>query len=53
MAQILKGAPVVEALNNKMIEEINQLKSEGIEPTLCIFRVGERPDDLSYERGAM
>ncbi|MDD7719123.1 MAG: bifunctional 5,10-methylenetetrahydrofolate dehydrogenase/5,10-methenyltetrahydrofolate cyclohydrolase [Eubacteriaceae bacterium] len=53
MAQILKGAPVVEALNNKMIEEISQLKSEGIEPTLCIFRVGERPDDLSYERGAM
>ena len=53
MAQILKGAPVVEALNNKMTEEIEELKGKGIEPTLCIFRVGERPDDLSYEINAI
>ena len=53
MGEVLKGAPVVEALNNKMIEDIGKLKAQGVEPTLCIFRVGERPDDLSYERGAM
>ncbi len=29
-----------------------ELTAQGIQPTLAIVRVGERPDDLSYERGA-
>lgn len=53
MAEVLKGAPVTAALNEKMIADVEALRAEGIDPTLCIFRVGERPDDLSYERGAM
>ena len=28
------------------------LKARGVQPTLAIVRCGERPDDLSYERGA-
>ena len=53
MAEIYKGAPVAEALTEKMIADVEELKAKGITPTLAIFRVGERPDDLSYERGAM
>ena len=53
MAEILKGAPVTAALNEKMTAEVAELKAGGIVPTLAILRVGERPDDLSYETGAM
>jgi methylenetetrahydrofolate dehydrogenase (NADP+)/methenyltetrahydrofolate cyclohydrolase len=53
MAQILKGAAVTAALNEKMSAETARLKEKGVSPTLAILRVGERADDLSYERGAM
>ena len=36
-----------------MIEEVNALKAKGVTPTLGILRVGERADDLSYEKGAI
>ncbi len=52
-ANVLKGAPVAAAINEKMIADVTALKERGIEPTLAILRVGERDDDLSYERGAM
>ncbi len=52
MAQILKGKLVADALTAQMQRDVEQLKAAGVTPTLCIFRVGERPDDLSYERGA-
>ena len=53
MARLLKGKDVVEALNEKLGKQVEELKSKGITPTLGILRVGERPDDLSYERGAL
>ncbi|NLT14917.1 MAG: bifunctional 5,10-methylene-tetrahydrofolate dehydrogenase/5,10-methylene-tetrahydrofolate cyclohydrolase [Clostridiales bacterium] len=53
MAELLKGAAVVAALNEKMTAEIAALKEKGISPTLAILRVGERDDDISYEKGAM
>ncbi len=53
MAEIWKGKPVADALNEKMAADVAALKEKGIVPTLAIFRVGERADDLSYERGAM
>lgn len=53
MAQILKGAPVAAALSEQLIHRTESLKSAGIVPTLAILRVGERPDDISYETGAM
>jgi methylenetetrahydrofolate dehydrogenase (NADP+)/methenyltetrahydrofolate cyclohydrolase len=52
MADILKGADVVNALNNKMIKEIDYLSKKGITPTLATVRVGERADDVSYEKTA-
>ena len=53
MAMLLKGAPVAEALTEKTAEVSAALKARGITPTLAILRVGERPEDLSYERGAV
>ena len=53
MAKLLKGKDVVENLNGKLSEKVNELKTKGINPTLAILRVGEKADDLSYERGAI
>ena len=53
MAEILKGAAVTAALNEKLTAKVQTLKSKGVVPTLAILRVGERPDDISYETGAM
>ncbi|MBR5230525.1 MAG: bifunctional 5,10-methylenetetrahydrofolate dehydrogenase/5,10-methenyltetrahydrofolate cyclohydrolase [Firmicutes bacterium] len=53
MSEILKGAPVTAALNDKISEDVAALRDKGLTPTLAILRVGEREDDLSYERGAM
>ena len=53
MAEILKGAAVTAALNEKMTAKVAALKEKGVTPTLAILRVGERPDDISYETGAM
>lgn len=51
MATILKGAPVVAAMNEANAALCAELKAKGVEPTLAVVRVGEREDDLSYERG--
>ncbi len=53
MAEILKGAPVVAAMNEANSARCEALKAKGITPTLAVVRVGEREDDLSYERGVM
>ena len=53
MAMILKGAPVVAAMNEANAARCEALKAKGITPTLAVVRVGAREDDLSYERGVM
>ena len=53
MAEILKGKEVVAAMKEKMIADVAELQAKGVNPTLAIVRVGERPDDISYEKGAM
>ncbi|MBQ8994290.1 MAG: bifunctional 5,10-methylenetetrahydrofolate dehydrogenase/5,10-methenyltetrahydrofolate cyclohydrolase [Oscillospiraceae bacterium] len=53
MAVLLKGAPVATAINARSKETVFELQQHSIIPTLAIVRVGERPDDLSYERNAM
>jgi len=35
-----------------MTAEIRVLKCKGVAPTLAILRVGEKPDDISYEKSA-
>ena len=53
MAEILKGAPVAKALTAELADRAERLRAAGTVPTLAILRVGEREDDLSYERGAL
>ena len=53
MATIWKGSEVNADLNARIKKDVDALKAQGIDPTLAIVRVGERPDDLSYERGAV
>ena len=52
MAKLLKGAEVTASLNMAVQSEVEALKEKGILPTLCIVRVGEREDDIAYERSA-
>lgn len=52
MAKRLLGKEVNARLNARIQAECEALKDRGIQPTLAIIRCGERPDDLSYERGA-
>ncbi len=52
MAELLKGKAVADAITEKLVTEVEELKNKGIIPTLAILRVGERADDISYERGA-
>ena len=52
MAKILRGAPVAAELTEELAGRVETLRVRGVVPTLAIVRVGERPDDLSYERGA-
>lgn len=53
MAELWKGAPVAAALTERLIPRAQALVEKGVTPTLAIVRVGERPEDLSYERGAL
>ena len=53
MAEVLKGNAVTAALTEKMTAKVAELKEKGVNPTLAILRVGERADDISYEKGAI
>ena len=51
MAKLLKGSEAVAALEVRIKESMTQLSEKCVTPTLAIVRVGERSDDISYERG--
>lgn len=51
--QELRGMPVVNALIEKFGGQVNELKEQGIVPKLSVVRVGERDDDIAYERGIL
>ena len=53
MVKLLSGKEVAEALNEKITGDAQELRERGVNPTLCIVRVGENPEDLSYERIAV
>lgn len=53
MAIIMKGVEVAKAMKETLINDVKALKKKGIVPNLTIIRVGARPDDLAYERGAL
>lgn len=52
-SQIIKGKPVADKITEDLKKEVKNLNEMGINPKLAIVRVGERPDDLAYERGAL
>lgn len=51
--QELRGMPVVKQIAADATVQVEELKKKGIEPKLAVVRVGEREDDLSYERGLL
>ena len=52
MAKRLLGKEVTAALNEKIKAQVAEIQGKGVNPTLCIIRVGEKESDISYERGA-
>lgn len=49
--QELRGLPAAKAILGQLEGELERLSQKGILPKLTIVRVGEREDDLSYEKG--
>ena len=45
MAKQLLGKEVTAALNEKIKANVAELQAKGVNPTLCIIRVGENPSD--------
>ena len=48
---LLKGAEVSSKIKAEVLAAVSAM--EGHVPTAAIVRVGERPDDVSYEKNAM
>jgi methylenetetrahydrofolate dehydrogenase (NADP+)/methenyltetrahydrofolate cyclohydrolase len=53
MPKILYGKDAAAALCGRLMVEAKELLDRGVPPTLAIVRVGERGDDIAYERGAL
>lgn len=53
MTIVMRGVEVAKAMKENLIQDVTLLKERGIIPNLTIVRVGARPDDLAYERGAL
>lgn len=48
----MKGIDVANHITEELAMRVERLKEAGVVPCLAIVRVGERADDLAYERGA-
>ena len=48
-----RGMPVVTAMAEEFKNRVAALKEKGIYPKLAVVRVGEREDDIAYEKGIM
>lgn len=53
MAELLKGKEVVAAMKERLTAQVARLEQAGVHPKMAIVRCGARPDDLSYEAGAI
>ena len=51
-ARLMTGKDTAAAIKTELDRDIERLKECGVMPRLDIIRVGERPEDLAYERGA-
>ncbi len=52
MAKLLKSTEVTANIAANIEPRVAALQAKGVQPTLAFVRVGERPDDMSYERTA-
>jgi methylenetetrahydrofolate dehydrogenase (NADP+)/methenyltetrahydrofolate cyclohydrolase len=50
---LLDGKAVAAAMKEEIAAEAAALTDKGVTPTLAIVRMGEKPADLSYEKGAL
>lgn len=53
MGEILNCRDLAKAFLEEIREEADVLIDKGIDPTLAIVRVGNREDDIAYERGIL
>lgn len=53
MAEILRGKDVAAFINERSRKDVETLKEKGITPALAIVRVGEKENDIAYERNAI
>ncbi len=47
-ARILSGKPIAEAIKAEVAEEVNLLRSNGVQPGLAVVRVGDDPASAVY-----
>lgn len=52
MAMLLSGKDVAAAMKERLSDQARRLRDSGTVPTLAVLRVGEREDQIAYERGA-
>ena len=50
MVELLKGGPAAKAITKDLIFRCKALKENGTDPCLAILRIGERGDDVAYEK---
>lgn len=48
-----RGMPAVKAMAEDFKSRVTELKDKGVCPKLAVVRVGEREDDIAYEKGIM
>ena len=53
MAILLKGAAAAAAMADETADRANKVRAAGVQPKLAIVRMGERPNNLSYEKSAI
>lgn len=51
MANLLLGKPVADLIDQRSIKDVEDLNAKGINPTLALFKVGNKDNDSAYEKG--
>ena len=52
LSQELRGAPVAKTITEELAAQVQELRAQGVTPKLVIVRIGQKSDDLTYERAA-
>lgn len=47
---LLYGKPIADKIENDIISTIEKLKYKSITPAIAVIRMGDNPDDISYEQ---